>query len=317
MAAINLASLSAIEKTSYVREGLEIAKPNLIFQQFGQGDRVAKRDGKTRQWFRFTKNTLRSGTDADFTDIDYVKNTTGASPNWTPKTPGTTTLTAQVDFLFGQGHQWNEGIQYTSLADLPKELRIINAQHAAEAIETEVIAVLKAGTNAYFANGKASRGLLAPADKVDMDDFIDAVTVLRRNDARTIQGMYRALVSPEVIAQLQKDDDFKNAVVYQKDYAFTGTIAELFGTGFAWSSMAPAVEDAGSNNAVADVEQSLIVGDNSYGITKWMMDDYDLVYTPPGGHGDEWANKHSLAWKFMFKSLILNQDWMVRLESAR
>ena len=48
-----------------------------------------------------------------------------------------------------------------------------------------------------------------------------------------------------------------------------------------------------------------------------MLDDFDIVYTPPGGFNDEWAVRHALTWKFMFKSVILNQNWLLRLESAR
>lgn len=317
MAVVNIGTLTDLEKSSYVREGLDIARPNLIYQQFGQGDRVAKRDGKTRQWFRMTKPSLDSGTDEDFTSIQYVKNTTGASPNWTPATPADTTVTAQVDFLFGQGHEWNEGVNYTSLADLPKELRILNAQHAAEAIEVEVRDVVVAGTNVYYANSKASRGLLTAGDTVDLDDFIDVVTGQRNYDATPIGGLFRALVSANTVGQLMKGTAFREAVQFQRDYLFTGTIAELFGVGFAWSSLAPTVTDSGSANAIANVEQSIIVAANSYGITRWMMNDYDIIYTPPGGHGDEWANKHKLTWKYMFKSVILNQNWLARLETAR
>jgi hypothetical protein len=47
------------------------------------------------------------------------------------------------------------------------------------------------------------------------------------------------------------------------------------------------------------------------------MDDFDIVYTGPGGWGDEWATRHAMTWKYVFKSVILNQNWLVRLESAR
>lgn len=318
MAAISIGTLTDLEKTSYVREGLEIARPNLIYQQFGQGDRVKKREGHTRQWFRMTKPGLASSS-SDFSGstYQYVKNTTGASPTWTPATPADTTITAQVDFLFGQGHQWNEGVQYTALADIPKELRILNAQHAAEAVETEVIGVVKAGTNVYYANAKTARQSLIGTDLVDLDDFIDVVTGQRNYDTKPINGLYRALVSANTVGQLMKDSAFRSAVQFQRDYLFTATIAELFGVGFAWSSMAPTVSDSGSNNSISTVEQSIVVGANSYGITRWMMDDYDLIYTPPGGHGDEWANTHKLTWKYAFKSVILNQNWIARLETAR
>lgn len=318
MGAISIGTLTDLEKSSYVREGLEIAKPNLIYQQFGQGDRVEKREGKTRQWFRMTKPGLARGTsDFSTTVYQYVKNTTGASPTWTPATPADTTITAQVDFLFGQGHEWNEGVQYTSLADLPKELRVLNAQHASEAIEQEVIIVLKAGTTVGYGNAKASRGLLDSADTIDMNDIFASVTTLRNNDAKPIKGHFRALCSANVIEQMMKDTTFQNAIQFQKDYIFTGTIAELFGVGFQFSSMAPTVASSGSNNALSYVEQTIIVAENSYGISRWMLNDYDLVYTEPGGWGDEWKNRHALTWKYAFKSVILNQNWMLRLETAR
>ena len=93
MAAISIGTLTDLEKTSYVREGLAIARPKLIYQQFGQGDRVAKREGKTRQWFRMTKPGLTSHA-SSFSSAQYVKNTTGAPPTWTPATPADTTVTA-------------------------------------------------------------------------------------------------------------------------------------------------------------------------------------------------------------------------------
>ena len=318
MTAISIGTLTDLEKSSYVKEGLDFAKPNLIYQQYGVGDRVPKRDGKTRQWFRFAKPALTGGTSTSFAGGQtYYKSTTGAPPTFTPATPTDTTITASVDILFGQGHEWNEIAEYTIFADLPMELRKLNATHAAESIETEVIAVVSAGTNVFYANNKGSRGLLTAADQVDTYDFIDSVTVLRNNDAPLIKGMYSAMCSPNIIAQLMKDSVFQTAIAQQKEYMFSGVIAELFGVRFAWSSLAPTVSNSGSGNAVSKVEQTIITGDNAYGITKWMMNDYDLVYTGPGGWGDEWAVRHALTWKYMFKSVILNQSWILRLESAR
>lgn len=316
MAVINLGTLSDIEKTFYHREALEFAKPALIYQQFGQKDRVPAREGKTAQWIRFDKPALTSG--ADFTGAaTYVKNTTGAAPDWTPATPTDVTVQAQMDSLFGKGHEWNEAVEYTSLVDLPKELRKLNAQHAAEAVETEVRDIIVAGTNVAYANQKANRGLLTAGDEVDMNDFFDSVTTLRNNDAPLINGMYSALTSHNVITQLMKDTAFQSAIQFQRDYIFTGTIAELYGVRFLSSSLAPTVTDSGSNNAVSNVEQTLIVGGNSYGVTHWLLGDYDLIFTPPGGHGDEWATKNKLTWKMYHKAVILNQNWILRLESAR
>lgn len=317
MAAIAIGTLTDLEKSDYVREGLPYAKPELIYAQFCQKDHVAKREGKTRQWFRLTKPGLAVGTAFSTTVYQYVKNSTGAMPTWTPATPADTTVTATVDFLFGQGHEWNEGVEYTSFADIPAELRGLNFQHAAEATDQETRDVLKAGTNVYYANGKASRGLLAAADQIDMDDVMDAVTVQRNYDAKPIRGMYRAQCSANTVRRMFADSAFREVVRYQKDYYFTGTIAEIFGVGFQFTSIAPTVPNSGSNNAVTTVEQTIIMAENGAGVTAWMLKDFDMVYTGPGGWGDEWAVRHAMAWKHQMKAVILNQNWVIRLESAR
>ena len=317
MSAIKLGDLTDIEKVSYVREGLPIARPKLIYSQYAVKDNVAKREGKTRQWFRFTKPTVTSGSSSNFSGYTYEKNSTGAPPTFTPATPADTTVTAQVDFLFGQGHEWNDGIEYTSFADIPKELRILNTQHAAEAIDTEVRDTVIAGTNVYYANARATRPDLLSTDQVDMNDFFDAVTVLRNNDAPEIQGMYSAMCSANVIAQLMKDTTFQSAIQFQKPYIITGTVAELYGIRFNFSSRAATSSNGGSASQIATIEQTLITGDNAYGKTAWMMNDYDVVVTNPGGWGDEYAVRHAMTWKYQHKAVILNQSWMVRLESSR
>lgn len=318
MAAIAIGSLTDLEKTSYVREGLPVARPKLIYSQYAVKDRVAKREGKTRQWFRMTKLGLTSQSgDFSGSTYQYVKNSTGAAPTWTPATPADTTITATVEFLWGVGHQWNDGVEYTAFADLPKELRLLNTVQAAEAIDTETRDIVAAGTNVLYANGRSTRPNLLSTDYIDMNDVFDAVTNLRNYDAPEISGMYSALCSANVISELMKDTAFQSAIQFQKPYIFTGTIAELYGVRFTFSSRAATTTNGGSASQIATIDQTIITGDNAYGKTAWMLDDYDIVYTPPGGHGDEWSVKHSLTWKFMFKAVILNQSWLVRLESAR
>lgn len=318
MAAMTLSSLTDLQKTDYVREGLPNAKPKLIYSQYAVKDRVAKREGKTRQWFRMTKPALASQSgDFSGTTYQYVKNTTGAPPTWTPATAANTTVSATAEFLFGQGHEWNDGLEYMSFADVPKELRNLNFVHAAEAIDTEVRSVVTAGTNVAFANGRATRPNLLSTDQVDMNDFFSASTTLRNADAPEISGMYSAMCSANVIEQLMKDTSFQSAIQFQKPYIFTGTIAELYGIRFNWTSRAATTSNGGSASQIATIEQTIITGDNAYGKTAWMMNDFDIVVTNPGGFGDEWAVRHAITWKYVFKSVILNQSWLVRLESSR
>lgn len=316
MAAISIGTLSDIEKSKYAREALEFAKMYLIYRQFGQKDKVEKREGKTMQWTRFAVPGVTSG--SDFSGAaTYVKNTTGVAPTFTPATPSTATVTATADYLFGKGHEWNNAIAYTSFLDIDKELRRVNAEHAARAVDTEVRDVFVAGTSVSYANGKASRGLLDGNDKIDMNDIFDVVTRLRNRSARPIKGLFSVAHSHNVTAQLMKDTAFQAAIQFQKNYIFTGTIAELYGNRFVGTENAPTLTNSGSNNAVATVEQTLVFGDGAVGVTHWMGDDYDIIYTPPGGWGDEWANRNALTWKHSGKAVRLNEDFMERIESAR
>lgn len=316
MAAISIGTLSDIEKSQYVREALEFAKYNLIYRQFGQKDKVGKREGKTRVWVRFTVPAVTSGNDFSGA-ATYVKNTTGAPPTFTPATPSTAQVSATADYLFGKGHEWNDGAAYTSFLDIDKELRKVNAEHAGRAVDTEAREVLIAGTTVGYANQKASRGLLTGADQLDMNDIFDNVTTLRNNSAKMIKGHFVVLHSHNITSQLMKDTAFQAAIAQQRPYIFEGTIAELYGCRFVGTENAPTVSNSGSNNAVSTIEQTLIIGEGAYGVTHWMKDDYDLVYTPPGGWNDEWAVRHALTWKYSGKTVILNQSWMLRLESSR
>lgn len=54
MGVLNIGTLTDIEKSSYVREALEIARPNFVYQQFGQGDRVKKEKVKPDNGSGFT-----------------------------------------------------------------------------------------------------------------------------------------------------------------------------------------------------------------------------------------------------------------------
>jgi hypothetical protein len=116
---------------------------------------------------------------------------------------------------------------------------------------------------------------------------------------------------------LFSDSAFREVVRDNKDYYFQGTIAELFGVGFQFTSRAPYLSSSGSNNGVTTVEQTIIAAENAYGVTAWMLNDFDIVYTGPGGWGDEWATRNALTWKHQMATVRLNENWLIRVESAR
>ena len=288
-----------------VRKTLEFAKPKLVYPQFGAPDLSLRRKGQTASWLRFTKLSVPSSVLDD-------------SPTWSPATVSESTVTATLQ-LWGNGVALTESLDETSFLDLPDEYKKLVGQNAGETINQKVRDVLVAGTTVQYANDAVARQNLISTDTVDLNDILDSVETLEVNDAPMIGDEYVAIISPYVKTRLMKDTAFREATRYlaRDNSLFTGEVANIDGVRFVRTSTAPAVSNTGSNNSISSLEQTIIVGDGAYGIARLLPGDFDVVITPPGGHGDEYKVKTAIAWKAYLKAVILNQSFMIRLESAR
>lgn len=288
-----------------VRKTLEFAKPKLVYPQFGAPDMVMKRKGQTASWLRFAKLAIPSSVLDD-------------SPTWSPETVTESTVTATLQ-LWGNGVEVTEALESTSFLDLPMEYKKLIGQNAGETINQKVRDVLVAGTSVTYANSAVARQNLISTDTADLDDFLNVAQALEVADAPKIGDEYVAIISPYVKTRLMKDTAFREAVRYlaKGSTMFTGELVSVDGIRFVVTSTAPVVSNTGSNNSIASLDQSIILGDNANGIARLLPGDFDVVVTPPGGHGDEYKVKTSMAWKAYLKAVILIQTFMQRLESAR
>ena len=285
-----------------VRKTLEFAKPKLVYPQFGMPDLLMARKGKQATWIRFDKMAIPGSTLSD-------------DPSWSPSTVTDTTVSATLEF-WGAGIEVVEFLKEVSFLDLPDEYKKLIGQNAGETINEKVRDVLVAGTNYQWANGETEETLEA-ADTADMNDFIDVAKTLEEKDAMRIGDNYVAFISPAVKSRLMKDSAFREVVRYNKDTYFTGELVTIDGIKFLVTSTAPTDTNEGSNSAVTTVENSIVVAEGAYGVARLLPGDFDVVVTPPGGHGDEYKVKTTIAWKAYLKSVILNQNFMVRLRSAK
>lgn len=289
-----------------VRKTLEFAKPKLVYPQFGAPDMVMKRKGQTASWLKFTKLSIPASVIAD------------DGGTWAPETVTESTVTATLE-LWANGVELTEALDQTSFLDLPMEYKKLIGQNAGETINEKVRNILVAGTSVSYANSAASRSALISTDTADLDDFLNVVQSLEVADAPKIGDEYVAIISPYIKTRLMKDVAFREAVRYlaKGSTMFTGELVSVDGTRFVVTSTAPSISNSGSASSVASVDQSIIVGDGAYGIARLLPGDFDVVVTPPGGHGDEYKVKTSIAWKVYLKAVILQQTYMRRFESAR
>jgi len=310
MAAANITNTTDLNKVSYMKEALPIIEYNLVFGQFGQEDMMPRGDGNSFRFIRFTK--LDS-------DTGYTANTSGDSPTWTPDSIADTLVNVTPDFLFGNGLEWNEARQYTSWAELPGNMRKLLSVQAAEAIDKRIRDIVVTGSQAIYAGGKTQRTDLISTDYITMEDIFKAAEQLKENGGKPVSkfGAFCAVISPNTERTLLTDSSFRELINRQRpEDLYKGKLGTLAGIDFWMSQVAPTLSSSGSASSVTTVEQTLVFAEGAYGVSKILFDNFDIVYTAPGGHGDEYKTKHKLTWKASMKAVILQDLWMTRIESA-
>ena len=173
--------------------------------------------------------------------------------------------------------------------------------------------------------GKTGRSALTSADVLDLAGIRRAVRSLEKAGApkfnRGGKGYYKAIVGPDAKFSLLGDPLWEDKAKYQQaEQIENGEIGKLFGVIFLESSEAPVYTGAGASSA--DVGATLIFGEDAYGVVDLGQVGASPVRTivkPLGSAGtaDPLDQMATVGWKVDgFAAVILNGDWIVRLEHA-
>lgn len=301
-----LGGLSAEMKTYYDRQLLARALPNLIHSQFGQVRPLPEGTGKSIEFRRFSSLS-----------------TTGAlTPITEGVTPGGNSLTASA--VPASVNQYGDYITGSDLLDLTAIDPIMDqtaqllGEQAGNVIDSIVRDILVAGTTVQYANGKASRILTTATDVMTVQEIRKAVRTLQKNKARPYAGgSYVAIVSPSVAYDLQSDANWVNAQQYAgSQRIFTGEIGQLYGVRFVMSTEAKVFVGLGASGA--DIHGTLVLGADAYGVIPLSGHNLQTIFKPVGsaGSADPLDQRWSQGWKAMFTAVILNDLFMVRIESG-
>lgn len=295
---ITTSQVSEELQTFFDARTLEVAEQNLPLRQFAVVRPLPARHSLTIQFTRFEKLTL-----------PVSELTEGTVPG-TPAALTVNTITAAMD-------QWGDFIRISDLAELTffhpvveESLYLLGLQ-AAETINREIEDVLVAGTNVQYASGVAARTSLGASDKITAAEVIKAVRTLRNNSGRTFNGYYIAIVHPNVEADLLRDATFVEATRYAAaERLFKGEIARFYGAIFVRAESTTAI------SSTVTVYPTFFIAQFAYAITD--LQDLRVYHHPPGSAGtaDPLNQIRTLGWKVSFKAAILNNNWLVRLESA-
>ena len=228
-----LSDLSDTMKTYYLKRLLELAKPNLVYNQFGEEFDIPKNNGKTiemRRWDSLPKalTPLTEGVTPDGQNLNI------------------SAITATVE-QFGGWIRQSDLLQLTAYDNTILAANEVLADQYARTKDTLTRDVLMAGSNVIYAptwSGSTptevtSRSALNGTSVLSVDLIRTAVALLRAKNTPTIDGWYVGIINPLVAKDLMDDELWENVSTYSKpEQFFKGEIGRIAGVRFVASTEA-------------------------------------------------------------------------------
>lgn len=219
--------------------------------------------------------------------------------------------------------QYGRVVRISDLAELTAKHPVVQKTiyilglNAAELYDRLIFNVLDAATGVYRPNSRAADTDLVGSDHLTYNDLIELFALLHDDGARPMDGQDYVLVTPtQVYAALLKDPDFKSAAQFQApDKIWRGEVGSLGGFRLVRSNSASFSPTSQAGSGDADkVYSSFAIGRMAYQIVD--LQNIQMYVAAPGGHTDVLQQSRKMGFKFAFKSIITNQDWIRRVRSA-
>ena len=296
------ATLSSVMQIYYDKRLLKRAEKELVYKQLGRVGTLPQGMGKSIYWTRYTNmpsaSTITEGTDPTARGISAV------------------TVSA-VLAQYGDLTQVTDVLSLTAFDNVISSAVELLGYQAGLTVDTVVRDIVAATTNVLYASGVANRTSIAASNVLTVADIRKAIRTLRGANAMPNSkagGKFVAVVHPNVEYDLQGDSNWVNAALYTEkgvDRIFQGETGEMYGVKFLRSANAPVLTNSGS--AGTEVYQTLIFGEEAFGVSD-LQSIRTIVQNPSKNSALElYAD---VGWKCSFAAVILNNDYMVSIESA-
>jgi N4-gp56 family major capsid protein len=310
----------------YDRNLLERAKPAEVHGRYGQKRPIAKKSGNQIKFRRYsalaaattalTEGVTPSGSQLSVTDV-------------------TASLAQYGDFI-----TLSDVVDMVNQDPVVTEATDVLGDQAGLTIDQVRRDVLVAGTNVAYANAVANRAAVNVA--VTAADLNKAIRFLKNQNAKfvkegippstgvgtgAIRKAYVAVIHPDVEFDIESITGFKPVSDYP---AQMGVMEDEIGAykniRFVSSTNAKVFAGAGAagtttyknDGANFDVYATLIFAADAYGVCPLSGEAMQTIVKPLGsaGSADPLDQRSSVGWKAMTTTKILNESWMLRLESA-
>lgn len=297
MAATTTTSLSADLQTYFSKKLLVQAKYKTVLDQFAYTEKIPSNSSKT---ISFTQYADLAVTTTPLTE--------GTAP--TDTALSASAITATID-------QLGAYVTLTDLAEMTVKHPVIQkttellGTQAARSYDRVINSVIVAGTAVIYADAVANRAALGAGNVLDFTEIRKAVAQLRNNGATEFDdGNFVLVVDPSVETDLMGDTGFQNTVYRQpgKNENYKGAIVSYAGVTVVRSNNIPTI------SSTVTVHTSYVFGQNAFAVSD--LQSLEMYKEGPGSVSDPLHQKMTMGWKVGFKSVILNNNFMVRLESA-
>lgn len=335
----------AIAAYSVVRM-LERAMPYLHLEKFGQTYPLPTNSTQTAKFRRYFLSGA-GGTAGTTTPGSNFYIPLATTPLVEGVTPAGSRL-ANQDYTvtlaqYGDYVTITDVVQDTHTDPVLQQTTDILGEQCAVTVETLRYNVLKAGTNAFYANKVANRTLLASA--FTLADQRRVTTALNRQNAKkitqvvastasfntkSVEASYMAVCHPDLETDIRQMTGFKPVADYGPHTSpFEGEIGSCEQVRYLTSTVLSPWADAATAGGAStttfrstagsypDVYPILIFGRDAYGIVplKGKSSMTPMVVNPKPAPGDPLAQRGTVGWKLWTSTVILQELFMARLET--
>lgn len=299
----------------YVRSLLMRAVPRFVHNRWAQIKDIPQNAGTATVKFRRYSNLTAATTAL----------TEGTTPSGSQLAQ--TTITADVD-QYGDFVTVSDVLSYESQDAVLLEAAEILGDQAGDTLDILMRDILVAGTNVQYAGGVASRNLVAT--NITAAEIKKMVRTLKKDSARYVTTMinpttgystepvapgFMAICSPDTTYDLEDLDGFTPIEKYSSQKGvMDGEVGKFKQVRFVETPNAKVFAAAGASSA--DVHATLIIGKDAYGATRISGKAMENIIKPLGSGGteDPLNQRATSGWKATFVGLILNDDFMGRIE---
>jgi len=325
MATTTYGSISQRTAAWAATEMLAHAEPILVLSKFGQSKPLPKNKADTVKFRR----------PVPFAVVD------------TPLTEGTTPTAQQMNYedVEVQIKQWGAWVEITDVvSDLAEDPVLSDAsmlcgEQAAETVEVQTWGAIRAGTNVVYANG-ASRADVNTAISLNKQRTVTRALKAQRAKKVTqmvggspnystepVDAAFIAFAHTDLEADIRDMTGFVPTEKYGSMKALPYEIGKVEDVRYVLSPVLDSFADAGGTTSTmvsttgtnADVYPVVYIAKDSYGLIplkgKGAVTPKVLNPDTPRG-GDPLGQRGSVGWKTYFVAKVLNEAWMVRLETA-